>query len=166
MIKFCAWENFFVKRIEKVREQELNQLKAKKYLDAGCVYFWASTPILMSVLTLTACYWRPSVVIRQEIRRLKGLPTLVHLLKSDEYEDEPIVSVTAIALRNLAIDSKNRELIGKYAMKIRIDSETCSNGFAYVAQEVWIQQGTIRENILLVLKWIMTFTKKCLMHVV
>ena len=66
---------------------------------------------------LTACYWRASCVIRQEVRKLKGLPTLVHLLKSEEYEDEPIVSVTAIALRNLAIDSKNRELIGKYAMK-------------------------------------------------
>ena len=66
---------------------------------------------------LTACYWRPSVTIRQEIRKLKGLPTLVHLLKSEEFEDEPIVSVTAIALRNLAIDSKNKELIGKYAMK-------------------------------------------------
>lgn len=66
---------------------------------------------------LTACYWRPSVIIRQEIRKLKGLPTLVHLLKSEEFEDEPIVSVTAIALRNLAIDAKNRELIGKYAMK-------------------------------------------------
>jgi hypothetical protein len=66
---------------------------------------------------LTACYWRASAVIRQEIRKLKGLPTLVHLLKSEEFEDEPIVSVTAIALRNLAIDSKNRELIGKYAMK-------------------------------------------------
>lgn len=66
---------------------------------------------------LTACYWRASVVIRQEIRKLKGLPTLVHLLKSEEYEDEPIVSVTAIALRNLAIDAKNRELIGKYAMR-------------------------------------------------
>lgn len=66
---------------------------------------------------LTACYWRPSVVIRQEIRKLKGLPTLVHLLKSEEYEDEPIVSVTSIALRNLAIDAKNKELIGKYAMK-------------------------------------------------
>ena len=66
---------------------------------------------------LTACYWRPSVVIRQEIRKLKGLPTLVHLLKSDEFEDEPIVSVTAIALRNLAIDQKNKVLIGKYAMK-------------------------------------------------
>ncbi len=66
---------------------------------------------------LTACYWRPSVTIRQEIRKLKGLPTLVHLLKSEEFEDEPIVSVTAIALRNLAIDQKNKVLIGKYAMK-------------------------------------------------
>jgi ATP-binding cassette subfamily C (CFTR/MRP) protein 10 len=34
-----------------VREKELRQIRAKKYLDAGCVYFWASTPILMSVLT-------------------------------------------------------------------------------------------------------------------
>ncbi len=66
---------------------------------------------------LTACYWKPSVIVRQEIRKLKGLPTLVHLLKSEEFEDEPIVSVTAIALRNAAIDSKNKELIGKYAMK-------------------------------------------------
>ena len=66
---------------------------------------------------LTACYWKPSILIRQEIRKLKGLPTIVFLLQSDKPEDEPIVSVTAIALRNLAIDSKNRELIGKYAMK-------------------------------------------------
>ncbi len=41
----------------------------------------------------------------------------MHLLKSEEFEDEPIVSVTAIALRNLAIDQKNKVLIGKYAMK-------------------------------------------------
>ena len=66
---------------------------------------------------LTACYWQPSILIRQEIRKLKGLPTIVFLLQSDKPEDEPIVSVTAIALRNLAIDAKNRELIGKYAMK-------------------------------------------------
>lgn len=50
-MKFCAWENYFTKRIRAAREKELGQLKAKKYLDAGCVYFWASTPILMSVLT-------------------------------------------------------------------------------------------------------------------
>jgi ATP-binding cassette subfamily C (CFTR/MRP) protein 10 len=51
VIKFCSWEAYFIGRINKAREKELGQLRAKKYLDAGCVYFWASTPILMSVLT-------------------------------------------------------------------------------------------------------------------
>lgn len=69
------------------------------------------------IQNLTACYWAPSVAIRSEVRKAKCLPTLVFLLQSDKIEDEPLVSVTSIALRNLAIDAKNRELIGKYAMK-------------------------------------------------
>ena len=51
VIKFYAWEKFFLSKMDVVREKELRQIRAKKYLDAGCVYFWASTPILMSVLT-------------------------------------------------------------------------------------------------------------------
>jgi ATP-binding cassette subfamily C (CFTR/MRP) protein 10 len=51
VIKFYSWEKYFLNKINIVREKELKQLKAKKYLDAGCVYFWATTPILMSVLT-------------------------------------------------------------------------------------------------------------------
>lgn len=53
VIKFYSWEAYFLKRINEIREKELQQLKAKKYLDAGCVYFWACTPILMSVATFT-----------------------------------------------------------------------------------------------------------------
>ena len=51
VIKFFSWETYFLSRIDRVRESELGELRAKKYLDAGCVYFWATTPILMSVLT-------------------------------------------------------------------------------------------------------------------
>jgi len=51
MIKFCSWEKYFLNRIDIAREKELKNLRTKKYLDAGCVYFWASTPILMSVFT-------------------------------------------------------------------------------------------------------------------
>lgn len=32
--------------------------------------------------------------------------------------------------------------------KVRIDPNICSKGFSYVGQEVWVQQGTIKENIL------------------
>lgn len=51
VIKFYSWERYFLNRIDRVREKELSQLRTKKYLDAGCVYFWATTPILMSVFT-------------------------------------------------------------------------------------------------------------------
>lgn len=33
------------------RDEELRYLARRKYLDAMCVYFWATTPVLMSLLT-------------------------------------------------------------------------------------------------------------------
>ena len=34
-----------------LRELELKHLRGRKYLDALCVYFWATTPVVMSILT-------------------------------------------------------------------------------------------------------------------
>lgn len=34
-----------------MRDKELRYLKGRKYLDALCVYFWATTPVLISILT-------------------------------------------------------------------------------------------------------------------
>lgn len=34
-----------------MREGEIKYLKKRKYLDALCVYFWATTPVLISILT-------------------------------------------------------------------------------------------------------------------
>ena len=35
------------------RAAELKSLSGRKYLDALCVYFWATTPVLISILTFT-----------------------------------------------------------------------------------------------------------------
>ena len=35
------------------RQRELKSLRGRKYLDALCVYFWATTPVLISILTFT-----------------------------------------------------------------------------------------------------------------
>ena len=35
------------------RAAELKSLKGRKYLDAWCVYFWATTPAIISILTFT-----------------------------------------------------------------------------------------------------------------
>ncbi|XP_033125832.1 multidrug resistance-associated protein 7-like [Anneissia japonica] len=53
VIKFYAWELSFQEKVNRLRSLELDSLKGIKYLDAWCVYFWATTPVLISILTFT-----------------------------------------------------------------------------------------------------------------
>ena len=53
VIKFFTWEDYFTEKIEQVRNMELKYLKGRKYLDALCVYLWATTPVLISVSTFS-----------------------------------------------------------------------------------------------------------------
>ncbi len=46
-MKAYAWERQFAAKVQKVRALELDALKGRKYLDAVCVYLWATTPVLM-----------------------------------------------------------------------------------------------------------------------
>ncbi|XP_067376618.1 ARVCF delta catenin family member b isoform X9 [Channa argus] len=57
---------------------------------------------------------RWSNYIRATVRKEKGLPILVELLRSDS---DKVVRAVAIALRNLSIDRRNKDLIGSYAMR-------------------------------------------------
>ncbi|XP_022686065.1 catenin delta-2-like isoform X2 [Varroa jacobsoni] len=66
-----------------------------------------------AIQNLAACYWQPSVDIRAAVRKDRGLPVLVELLRM---EVDRVVCAVATALRNLAMDQRNKELIGKYAM--------------------------------------------------
>uniref|UniRef100_A0A3B3DJD7 Catenin (cadherin-associated protein), delta 2b n=1 Tax=Oryzias melastigma TaxID=30732 RepID=A0A3B3DJD7_ORYME len=66
-----------------------------------------------SFLFLLVCVkW--SVYIRAAVRKEKGLPILVELLRID---NDRVVCAVATALRNMALDIRNKELIGKYAMR-------------------------------------------------
>lgn len=50
-IKLQALENVFTERISELRKSEIKFLSKRKYLDAWCVYFWATTPVLINLLT-------------------------------------------------------------------------------------------------------------------
>uniref|UniRef100_UPI00358DFD85 ATP-binding cassette sub-family C member 10 n=1 Tax=Myxine glutinosa TaxID=7769 RepID=UPI00358DFD85 len=50
-IKLHAWETHFQRSVQQCRIDELKALKGMKYLDALCVYFWATTPVMISILT-------------------------------------------------------------------------------------------------------------------
>lgn len=76
---------------------------------------------------LAACYWQPSIEIRAAVRKEKGLPILVELLRM---EVDRVVCAVATALRNLAIDQRNKELIGEsltysYCLRFRRISFAC-----------------------------------------
>ena len=51
VIKCFTWEDVFSSRVDEARRRELRHLAGRKYLDALCVYLWATTPVLISVLT-------------------------------------------------------------------------------------------------------------------
>ncbi len=51
VVKLSAWENHFLEKINMFRTQELKYLKGRKYLDAVCVYLWASAPVVIAILT-------------------------------------------------------------------------------------------------------------------
>ncbi|KAK3858134.1 hypothetical protein Pcinc_035658 [Petrolisthes cinctipes] len=53
MVKLNAWEATFKHRIYDERYGEVKALAGRKYLDAACVYFWATTPVLIPIVTFT-----------------------------------------------------------------------------------------------------------------
>ncbi|XP_076579553.1 plakophilin-4-like isoform X2 [Chaetodon auriga] len=67
-----------------------------------------------SLQNLSAGNWKFSAYIRAAVRKEKGLPILVELLRMD---NDRVVCSVATALRNMALDCRNKELIGKYAMR-------------------------------------------------
>ncbi|KMZ74266.1 ABC transporter C family member 13, partial [Zostera marina] len=50
-VKMYSWEYFMANRIMEKRAKEVEHLGTRKYLDAWCVFFWATTPTLFSLFT-------------------------------------------------------------------------------------------------------------------
>ncbi|XP_029025409.1 splicing regulator ARVCF isoform X2 [Betta splendens] len=71
---------------------------------------------------LAAGHWAWSNYIRATVRKEKGLPILVELLRSDA---DKVVRAVAIALRNLAMDRRNKDLIGSYALRDLVSNLPC-----------------------------------------
>ncbi|KAL5007230.1 hypothetical protein ScPMuIL_016036 [Solemya velum] len=79
----------------------------------------SSNPVILeaasgAIQNLAACFWQPADEIRAVVRKEKGLPNLVDLLT---FDNDRVVCAAATALRNLSIDERNKQLVGKYAMK-------------------------------------------------
>ena len=80
-----------------------------------------------AIQNLSACYWQASIDVRAAVRKEKGLPILVELLRM---EVDRVVCAVATALRNLAIDQRNKELVGTSSHKRII----CISGLIKIQQ--------------------------------
>jgi len=69
---------------------------------------------LGAILNLTCGVWKWAVFSRAIIRKEKGLPDIIDRMRTD---NDRIVRNVAISLTNLSQDLKNKDLIGKFAMK-------------------------------------------------
>uniref|UniRef100_A0A8C3B474 Catenin (cadherin-associated protein), delta 2b n=1 Tax=Cyclopterus lumpus TaxID=8103 RepID=A0A8C3B474_CYCLU len=81
---------------------------------AGALQNLAAGSWKVRIMPISLLYQRWSVYIRAAVRKEKGLPILVELLRID---NDRVVCAVATALRNMALDIRNKELIGKYAMR-------------------------------------------------
>lgn len=55
-VKMWGWEDIMQATIDTHRGRELKYLGKRKYLDALCVFLWASTPVLVSLATFGTVY--------------------------------------------------------------------------------------------------------------
>ena len=61
--------------------------------------------------TLCYCYSGPVSYVRNVVRNSKGLPAVIIALL--EANHDPVIRAVTTALRNLAIDPRNKAIIGK-----------------------------------------------------
>jgi ATP-binding cassette subfamily C (CFTR/MRP) protein 10 len=71
-VKMSNWERFFENRIEHIRSKELKYLSRRKYLDAICVYLWASAPVLITIAILSTY----TVVMHEKLTAAKVFTSL------------------------------------------------------------------------------------------
>jgi len=79
--------------------------------------------MVMSVL-------QPAANIRSAVRSDKGLPLIINILSPSHVTLDVIARTAAICLRNLAVDTKNKELIG-----MNFDESLWSTNSAFLDKE-------------------------------
>lgn len=67
VVKLNNWETFFETKINEIRSKELKYLRLRKYLDAICVYLWASAPILITIAILITY----TLILKEELTAAK-----------------------------------------------------------------------------------------------
>lgn len=212
-IKLLAWESVFLRKIQSSRGREMKFLKYRKYLDAACVYFWATTPVLVALAAfscyiLTGHYLNSSIVFtslalfNMMMMPLNAFPWVLNglveawvsmkrlesFLQTSEVNSIAInsseISPTIVAMENAVFNVSSSFRLGpinleisrgsfigivgkvgsgksvllkiilgelaksKESGEVKVSLKNFNSGMGYLSQDPWIQNATIRNNIL------------------
>ena len=70
--------------------------------------------IAFAVLFVAYFFQQPAIDLRTAVRTDKGLPIIIGLLSASRVTHDAVTRTAAVCLRNLAVDIKNKELIGQF----------------------------------------------------
>ncbi|KRT84878.1 ABC transporter ATP-binding protein, partial [Oryctes borbonicus] len=140
-----VWEDHFMRLVTKYRDLELKYLKWRKYLDALCVYFWATTPVLISILTLltyialgnqltAATVFTSIALLNMLIAPLNAFPWVlnglaeawVSLTRIQKLLDLPDMDLDSYYSQNLTEDNQNLDIVvkdGKFSWNKALTAE-------------------------------------------
>ncbi|KAJ6414602.1 hypothetical protein OIU84_003577 [Salix udensis] len=177
-LKMYGWEHLFSSWLMETRSSEVKHLSTRKYLDAWCVFFWATTPTLFSVSTFglfalmghqldAATVFTCLALFNYLISPLNSFPWVINglidafistrRLSSEEKQPNLVLNHVNLCLPKGSLVAIIGEVgSGKSSLLSAILGEMMlihgsvhsSGSVAYVPQVPWIMSGTIRDNIL------------------
>ncbi|TRY79300.1 hypothetical protein TCAL_05131 [Tigriopus californicus] len=134
IIKFNTWEEAFADKVLSLRTHELKFLKKKATLQAFINFVFGSAPILVT---------------------LASFATYVSVSSSHHLTAEKNITVCVpqgclVAVVGQVGSGKSTLLAAILGEAERLEGEVCVNGstIAYVSQEAWIQNASVKNNII------------------
>ncbi|KAJ4815042.1 Multidrug Resistance associated Protein 1 [Rhynchospora pubera] len=158
-VKMYSWEELFTKRIVEKRKLEVKHLSTRKYLDAWCVYFWATTPTLFSLFTFSLFAVTSHSLDAATVFTCVALfNTLIAPLNSFPWVINGMIDAVISSRRlskYLACPENNGDHHSKAPKSVFIGRESCDNNEKpldigiYDASCTWCSNSASKQNIIL-----------------
>uniref|UniRef100_A0A182MKW0 ABC-type glutathione-S-conjugate transporter n=1 Tax=Anopheles culicifacies TaxID=139723 RepID=A0A182MKW0_9DIPT len=138
VLKLYAWEPSFEQQILKIRDKEVKVLKSAAYLNAGTSFIWSCAPFLVKYSGFTS-----PLLIENGVFSWGGEETTLKNINV-RVEKNQIVAVVG------TVGSGKSSLLSAFLGEMdKVSGRVNTLGrIAYVSQQAWIQNATLKDNIL------------------
>ncbi|CAB1338215.1 unnamed protein product, partial [Coregonus sp. 'balchen'] len=162
VLKLYAWENSFKDKVLEIRQKELNMLRKTAYLSAVSTMAWTSAPFLVALTTFAVYVTVDKNNILDAEKAFVSL-SLFNILRFPLNMLPQVISSivqASVSLKRIqdflshdeldpeSVDRNNTATALLGEMEKMEGDISIRGSVAYVPQQAWIQNATLRDNIL------------------